>query len=94
MLSDRERATLDAIQHKLMIEDPRFAGSFDRAASGLGARWPSPRRATLTIIIVIAALLTGLMIFVHALGPAMLFTTITVCALIWLRRGRHRSDRH
>jgi hypothetical protein len=36
MLSDRE--TLDEIQHRLVTEDPQFAGSFDIKPRRLGMR--------------------------------------------------------
>ncbi|WP_445189154.1 DUF3040 domain-containing protein [Pseudonocardia sp. Cha107L01] len=91
MLSDRERETLDEIQLRLLTEDPQFAEAFDRKARGLTARKLDARQATLTVMIVIALLLSVLMIVVQAAGPALLFIVAAGC-LIWLRRGHRIRD--
>jgi hypothetical protein len=40
MLSDRERATLDEIQDRLLTEDPRFVRGFERPLQPLGSGVP------------------------------------------------------
>jgi Flp pilus assembly protein TadB len=93
MLSDRDRATLDDIQQRLVTEDPQFTGAFDRQARGLTERGRGARRTTLSVLLVIASILTALMIVVNAVGPALFFTAVA-CWLIWLRWGRPLRDRH
>jgi Flp pilus assembly protein TadB len=93
MLSDRERETLDEIQHRLMTEDPQFTGAFDNKARGLAVHRLAARRTALTAMILVALMLSVLMIVVHAAGPA-LFFTVAACCLIWLRRGHQSRDGH
>jgi hypothetical protein len=47
----------------------------------------------MTVMLVIALLLSVLMIVVHAAGPALFFTA-GACCLIWLRRGRPARERY
>lgn len=91
MLSDRDREALDEIQQGLMNEDPQFTGTFERTARDLAVRGPGARRTALTVMLVIALMLTVLMIVVHAAGPALFFTAVA-CWLIWLKWGRPARD--
>lgn len=85
MLSDRERDTLDEIQHRLMIEDPQFTAAFQLESRGLMARGRRLLSTALSVLIVLSLLLSLLMIAVHALGPMLFFTGVGWW-LIWLRR--------
>jgi hypothetical protein len=85
MLSDRERETLDEIQHRLAIEDPQFAGFFHLETRRLAAHGRGFPQAALIVLIVISLMLSVLMIVVHALGPTLFFTGVA-WSLVWLRR--------
>ena len=93
MLSDREREALDGIDRRFVIEDPLFARAFDLKARRLGMRGARVHRAGLTVLLVLALLMSGLMVVVHAGGPALLFTAVA-CFLIWLRHGHRVRDGH
>jgi Flp pilus assembly protein TadB len=92
MLSDRERETLDEIQHRLVTEDPQFTAAFESKARRLTVRGLRTHRTAVTALIVVALLLSVFMIVVQAAGPALFFTA-AACGLIWLRRGSHCRNR-
>jgi hypothetical protein len=85
MLSDRDRDTLNEIQHRLMMEDPQFSEAFHLESRGLSGRRRRLQSAALTALIALSLLLSVLMIVVHALGPTLFFAGMGWW-LIWLRR--------
>jgi hypothetical protein len=90
MLSDRDRETLDEIHHCLMIEDPQFAAAFNNEARGLEPHGRGGRRIALTVMIVIALMLSVVMIVVHAVGSAWLLIAVAGWLML-LRWGAPRG---
>ena len=85
MLSDRERATLDEIQDRLLAEDPRFARAFEGplqpAASLPGKtvlRWARHALPWCTSALALLLLMAG------SVGAAVLVATLGVA--LWMAR--------
>jgi Flp pilus assembly protein TadB len=90
MLSDRERATLDQLQERLLIDDPGFARSFRNDMRRLGPAKPGLRPAVAWAGIVLAGLLCLLMLVAGA-GTAALFFAVAAGALVWVSRRRQHN---
>lgn len=93
MLSDHERRTLEAIQHQLATEDPRFTGSFDDVSHRLTERDKGCPRAGLSALIMITSSLSVLMIAAQSLMLALIFIG-AASWLIWLRRDHPAGDEY
>ena len=93
MLSEQERRTLEAIQHELVTEDPRFNGSFDVVARRLTEKDRGCYRAGLSALIMITSSLSVLMIAAQSLVLALFFIG-AASWLIWLRREDPSSDEY
>ena len=93
MLSDRDREMLDGIDHRFGVDDPLFTRTFDLEARRLGGQASRAHRAGVTVLLVLALLMSGLMVAAHAAGPALFFTGLA-CCLIWLRQGHRVRDGH
>jgi hypothetical protein len=96
MLSDRERQTLDEVQHRFVTEDPRFAASFNAVwprASTYSVQWaytlPSWAYTTAMIVAVEFGVLT---LIAGAPGTALVFAALAT-AINLLRRRRDQTVR-
>ena len=96
MLSDRERETLREVQHRFVIEDPRFAASFDavgRGASSFSVQWAYALPSwAYTTAMSVAAALGVLLLMVGASGGALFFAALAT-AIFLMRRRRDQSVR-
>lgn len=90
VLSDREQRTLREVQRQFEAEDPDFTRSFDvgQRHSTYSYQWAyaMPRWAYSTAIVV-AVTVGVLMLFVGALGPALLLAALATMTSVVRRRG-------
>jgi protein-S-isoprenylcysteine O-methyltransferase Ste14 len=84
MLSDRERAELDAIERALVTDDRRLAATFRSGPPRRERRWPLRALAGFGVFLLVVAVLTG---------TAGLFGQGLLCLAIWFGWRRWRTLR-
>ncbi|HEX2299942.1 MAG TPA: DUF3040 domain-containing protein [Pseudonocardiaceae bacterium] len=91
MLSDREREVLDEVQHRFVIEVPRFAASFNGAwldESSYSIQWAYTQPSWAYTTAMIVAVASGVvMLMAGAPGSALVFATLAtaISLLAWSR---------
>lgn len=91
MFSDHERETLVELETRLLADDPTWAMAFD-AASRRVSRQQAFELAFHVVAMTVCVALTGLMLAVHAPGPALFFAAVAA-TLLWLIRRLRRLRR-
>lgn len=85
MLSDRERATLDEIQDRILADDPGFARAFESAPQQRnGVSGNAFLRRALHVLPWCTAALAALLVMAGALGAAALVAMLGVA--LWMAR--------